>query len=124
MLPICCCGGRVCPAHAVATEACSSQTPQDAPLTRERPGTCRKPAESGVSTRPRLHPTRRINAQQSLPVIRHANWSEMPDFRPEKTKARGGVMRSRKPLWRFLRFLGLLLLVFLLLAAWGGRAPS
>src|SRR5258705_2703824 len=90
----------------------------------ERPGTCRKPAESGVSTRPRLHPTRRINAQQSLPVIRHANWSEMPDFRPEKTKARGGVMRSRKPLWRFLRFLGPLLLVFLLLAGWGGRAPS
>src|SRR5260221_7038282 len=30
-----------------------------------------------------------INTQQSVPVICHANWSEMPDSRPEKIKARG-----------------------------------
>ncbi len=33
-------------------------------------------------------------------------------------------MRSWKPILRFLRFLGPLILVLLLLATWGGRAPS
>src|SRR5258708_11866281 len=93
MLSMCCCGRHVCPARAVATEACSLQ-----PAARRRyrmhhllgndPG--RAANQRKWVCRHALEYTKlwRINTQPSLPVIRHANWSETPDSRPEQTRAR------------------------------------
>ncbi len=129
MLSMCCCGRHVCPARAVATEACSLQ-----PAARRRyrmhhllgndPG--RAANQRKWVCRHALEYTQlwSFNAQQAVPVIVMRAGLRCRTHALSRQEQEVSVMRSWKPRLRFLRFLSPLLLVFLLPAGWGGRAPS